>query len=122
MTTQFGLPTFKVPTNTSDPLNSPEFQDYLAAIRSLGVHQLRLGLFCAHQMGSCRLSAHPSRGPVNPYGETWEIQNLHVADASLFPSASGANPMLTTFSVAYSIAQFMKQEMKESGMVQSAKL
>lgn len=64
-------------------------------------------------MGSCRLSASPSRGPVNPQGETWEVSGLTVADASLLPTASGTNPMLTTFSVAYSVAQWVKAQMKE---------
>jgi len=31
---------------------------------------------------------------VNPDGQTWEVENLYVADASVFPTAVGINPMV----------------------------
>jgi len=51
----------------------------------------------------------PKTSVVKTTGETWEVKDLYVADASTFPTASGVNPMLTTFSIAHSIAQFIKQ-------------
>ncbi len=108
---QSGVPPIILPKE--NPLESPELQDFLRQVRAAGIHANKTGLFCAHQMGSCRLSSSPSRGPVNPQGETWEVSGLSVADASLLPTASGTNPMLTTFAVAYSVAQFIKVQMKE---------
>lgn len=58
------------------------------------------GLFTAHQMGTCRMGGKPD-SPVKPNGETREVRNLYVADASLFPSASGVNPMLSVQALAY---------------------
>ena len=63
----------------------------------------RFGLFSAHQMGTCHIGGNDS-APVKPNGETREIKNLYVADTSLFPSASGANPMLSAQALAYHVA------------------
>lgn len=52
---------------------------------------------------------NPKTSAVKPTGETWEVKGLYVADASVFPTASGVNPMLTTYSIAHSIAQFIKK-------------
>jgi choline dehydrogenase-like flavoprotein len=65
-------------------------------------------LFSAHQMGTCRMGGSNKKHPIKPTGETREIKNLFVADASAFPSASGANPMLSIQALAYYIAQEVK--------------
>jgi len=62
-------------------------------------------LFTAHQMGTCRMGGNSKNSPLKPNGESWEVKNLFVADASTFPSASGANPMLSIQAIAYYIAQ-----------------
>jgi choline dehydrogenase-like flavoprotein len=65
-----------------------------------------MGLFSAHQMGTCRMGGTRDY-PVQPDGQTREIKGLYVADASLFPSASGANPMLSTQALALHVATGM---------------
>ncbi len=62
-------------------------------------------LFTAHQMGTCRMGADGKKHPLKPNGEMREVKNLYVADASTFPSASGANPMLTIMGIAHHIAK-----------------
>ena len=62
------------------------------------------GVYSAHQMGSCRLSANPKDGPLRETGETWECDGLFVADASVFPTSLGINPMITVEAVAYMVA------------------
>lgn len=64
------------------------------------------GLFSAHQMGTCRMGGRPDY-PVQPNGETREVRQLFVADGSLFPSASGANPMLSIQALAVHVGQEM---------------
>jgi choline dehydrogenase-like flavoprotein len=66
----------------------------------------RMGLFSAHQMGTCRMGGTRDY-PVQPNGETREVRGLFVADASLFPSASGANPMLSVKALALHVAKGM---------------
>ncbi|CAK7265356.1 hypothetical protein SEPCBS119000_001470 [Sporothrix epigloea] len=66
----------------------------------------------AHQMGTCRMGDDDGKASVvNPRGQVWGTQGLYVADASVFPSASGVNPMVTTMAFADWIANGIAQEM-----------
>ena len=46
------------------------------------------------------MGSDPSQSVVDENGEMWECDNLFLCDASVFPTASGANPMMTTLSTA----------------------
>jgi choline dehydrogenase-like flavoprotein len=59
-------------------------------------------------MGTCRMGADAATHPVTPDGRTVEVANLYVADASTFPSASGANPAPTVMHIAHYVAQCVK--------------
>jgi choline dehydrogenase-like flavoprotein len=45
---------------------------------------------------------------VNHVGESWDVRNLFVADASTFPTPSGVNPMITVQAIAYHVARYIK--------------
>src|SRR5438105_6657729 len=47
----------------------------------------------------------PRTGVCKPDGETHEVQNLYIADGSLFPSALGVNPQITILALATGIAR-----------------
>ncbi|KAJ3104461.1 hypothetical protein HDU97_009246 [Phlyctochytrium planicorne] len=96
----------------ADPLNSKPFKEWTERTKKIGVKMNSAGISCAHQMGSCRMASTPKLGAVNPDGESWEVKGLYVADASLFPTASGVNPMVTTFAVSHAVAQFMKRNLE----------
>ena len=61
--------------------------------------------FSAHQMGTAAMGADPQTSVVDPTGAVWGFENLLVADASLFPQASGVNPMLTILAMAARVAE-----------------
>ncbi|MCI0711078.1 MAG: GMC family oxidoreductase, partial [Chloroflexi bacterium] len=65
-------------------------------------------LLSAHQMSTARMADTPVLGAIKPTGETWEVKNLFVADGSVFPTASGVNPMITIMSMAHVIAGYIK--------------
>lgn len=89
-TNQLDVPPFVVnKENSANVLTSKEFGSYLDRVRRWGYRPTVSPLFTAHQMGSCRMAGDPSKGACNPEGQTWEVQGLYVADASLFPTASG---------------------------------
>ena len=43
----------------------------------------------------------------------WECDNLYLADASTLPTASAANPMVTTLSISHMIATKLAQRLKQ---------
>lgn len=58
-----------------------------------------------HQMGGCRMGADPSRFVVDRRGQSHTVRNLYVADGSLFPTASGVNPMVSIAALAHYVAR-----------------
>jgi choline dehydrogenase-like flavoprotein len=74
-------------------------------MRSIGTAPNRQIFFSAHQMGTCAMGAAESTSVVDPTGRVWGYDNLIVADASVFPQASGVNPMLTIMAMASRIAE-----------------
>lgn len=77
---------------------------FLQGIHKWGWEPNKFPLFSAHQMGTARMGGNVKAHPVQPNGETREVNGLYVADASVFPSASGVNPMLTIMALADYIA------------------
>jgi choline dehydrogenase-like flavoprotein len=69
-------------------------------IASRGASANRLAVFSAHQMGTCRMNVDPRRGVVDERGAVYGLRGAYVADASVFPLASGVNPMLTIIALA----------------------
>lgn len=90
------------------------FEDELA---SMDFHPNRGTLFSAHQMGTVRMGRSPRDHPCDPRGHVRSrgrrgrlITGLYVADASLFPSALGVNPMLTVMALARRVARTVLAE------------
>lgn len=98
-----------VPWFVRDDSQTPEQQltaleMYISKVLAMGYQRLKMLCFSAHQMGSCRMAASPENGPVAPSGEVFETESLFVADASLFPTSLGVNPMVTVESFAVVVA------------------
>ncbi len=75
-----------------------------ARLHEIGVAANRQPFFSAHQMGTAPLGGDPARSVADGRGRVWGYDNLLVADASLFPQASGVNPMLTIMALARRVA------------------
>jgi choline dehydrogenase-like flavoprotein len=82
---------------------SPDQLDQLDEIvRSNEDIQLGTG----HPQGGNSLAADPTVGPVDPVGfRVHGTENLHLCDASVFPTSLGVNPQLTTMALAHYAAQ-----------------
>lgn len=87
-------------TLTVDRADAAGRRAFGEAIAHRGAEPNRLGVFSAHQMGTCRMHANPARGVVDGDGAVHGVRGLFVADASVFPLASGVNPMLTIMALA----------------------
>lgn len=69
---------------------------------SFGPAELRLEAF--HPMGTAQIAATQSEGACAADGSVNGVEGLYVADASLFPSSVGVNPMMTVIAFARRIA------------------
>jgi choline dehydrogenase-like flavoprotein len=65
--------------------------------------ELRLEAF--HPMGTARVAADPTAGVCAPDGSVNGTAGLYVADASLFPTSVGVNPMMTVIAFAKQVAR-----------------
>jgi choline dehydrogenase-like flavoprotein len=65
--------------------------------------ELRLEAF--HPMGTARIAADLAQGVCAPDGSVNGTEALYVADASLFPTSVGVNPMMTVIAFAKRIAR-----------------
>ncbi|KAG4219641.1 hypothetical protein PC116_g31880 [Phytophthora cactorum] len=101
-------------------INDPDFVAWLKNLERTGLNHPDATFSSAHQMGSCRMSAHPARGVVDPEGRVWEARNLYVADASVFPTASGVNPMITTMAIADWIARRVSKDLTRGEQIRAA--
>ncbi|KAF2087050.1 long-chain fatty alcohol dehydrogenase [Saccharata proteae CBS 121410] len=86
--------------NSGDGINDPRFRAWLDGLRKRGFASPDSMFLSAHQMGTCRMGAKAGTSVVDARGRVWEAEGLYVADASVFPSASGVNPMVTNMGIA----------------------
>jgi choline dehydrogenase-like flavoprotein len=89
---------------TYRPGDKESYRDWLRAVRRAGFRAGRATLVSYHQMGSCRMGTDPATSAVGPDHQTHELPGLYIADASLFPTASGVNPMLSVMALAHRAA------------------
>ena len=68
-----------------------------------GPGQVHLGSF--HIMGSARIGGSPGTSACDPTGQTWDVRDLYVFDASTFPTASGVNPQISIQAIAHMSAR-----------------
>lgn len=65
----------------------------------------------AHQMGTCRMGVSSREGVVDVRGRVFGATGVYVADSSVFPNASGVNPMVTTMGIARGIGRGIVEEL-----------
>lgn len=81
-------------------VTDPKFTQWLEKLKKVGNKPPVATYACAHQMGSNRMSTAEKDGVVDPSGKVWGTEGLYVSDASVFPSASGVNPMITNMAIS----------------------
>lgn len=113
-TSAAGLPIWRRESDKRDWADDQSFNDFLAAYRSSGFDVDRFNFGSAHQMGTCRMSGSPGTGVVDPRGKVWGYEGLYIADASVFPSASGVNPMITTMAFGEWIGRRVAEEVQRA--------
>jgi choline dehydrogenase-like flavoprotein len=85
-----------------------QYRVYNRQLERHGMGANRVMMFTAHQMGTCRMGADPKTSVTDVHGQVYGVKGLFVCDGSLFPSASGVNPMLSIMGLTHQAAQFIK--------------
>lgn len=96
--------------NVTDRLKHEKVIQYMKEVKERGIDRHRVGMFSAHQMGSCRMGISAEVSAVDENGEMWECDDLFVMDASNFPSASGANPMMTVYALSHMLSSRLAKQ------------
>jgi choline dehydrogenase-like flavoprotein len=91
-----------------DPAGPDSLPDWMGRVNQVGFGANQTTYFSWHQMGTCRIGRGPATSVVGQTGEVHAMKDLYIADASLFPSASGVNPMITIAALAHWVAQQIK--------------
>ena len=69
----------------------------------------------AHIMGTARMGDDPGRSVVDGWGRVHEVDNLYVADGSVFVSSGGFNPTLTVMALALRTARHLAGREESDG-------
>jgi choline dehydrogenase-like flavoprotein len=69
-------------------------------------------LYSIHLMGTARMSTDPRRGVTDSFGQVHGHRGLFIADASLFPTPTGLNPMETIVALALRNARHLIDQRK----------
>jgi choline dehydrogenase-like flavoprotein len=97
-------------------VSSNTWDAYLRRLATFDFRPNRGFLFSAHQMGTARAGSNPRTSACDPWGRVRSdttggiVRGLYVADASLFPTASGVNPMVTVMVLARRVARTILAE------------
>jgi choline dehydrogenase-like flavoprotein len=60
----------------------------------------RIECLAFHPLGSARMASDVRRGVVKPSGETYEVEDLYVADGSVLPTSIGVNSQVPVMAMA----------------------
>ncbi|MEM2978191.1 MAG: GMC family oxidoreductase, partial [Candidatus Hadarchaeales archaeon] len=66
-----------------------------------------------HPQGTCRMSPDPRTGVVDSYGRCHDLENLYVADASIFPECVKVNPQISIMAFATRCADHLWEGWRE---------
>ncbi len=69
-----------------------------------------LDLQAFHPLGTCRMGADPREAVIDPLARVYGLDNVFIADGSIFPTSLGVNPMLTIMAAARKIAGHIHRE------------
>jgi len=89
-------------------VSEQQFREYDRQVERHGMGPNRVMMFTAHQMGTCRIGADPNNAVVDGNHEVYGVKGLYVCDGSVFPGASGVNPMLSIMGLAHRASQHIK--------------
>ncbi|MBI2341334.1 MAG: GMC family oxidoreductase [Deltaproteobacteria bacterium] len=102
-----GAESVLLPIHTIPELTS---EDGVKTIYAQKIKAKDLDLQAFHPLGTCRMGADPAKAVADPHGRFYGLDNVFIADGSIFPTALGVNPMLTIMAAAAKIGDYVDRE------------
>jgi choline dehydrogenase-like flavoprotein len=65
------------------------------------------GMDVVHKVGTCRMGTDPSTSVTDLGGKVWDLDNVWIADGSLYPNPLLANCAFVIYALAYKVADGM---------------
>lgn len=81
-------------------------------IQERGLPDYDLALTGVHPMGTLRMGDDPGRAVVKSTGEHHRVKGLFVCDGSVFPTALGAPPQISIYSVSRHFSKFVIESLR----------
>jgi choline dehydrogenase-like flavoprotein len=75
-----------------------------------GISARRMECVTFHPLGTCRMAKDAKDGVVDSWGRAFELENLVLADGSVFPTSIGVNSQLPIMAMATRIAWRLGEE------------
>jgi len=91
------------------PAEAGWLERFTAGMDARGYRGSRMSYISFHQMASASMGVDAKRSVVDETGRIHELRGLYVADASVFPTSSGVNPMITIMAIADHVARGLAQ-------------
>lgn len=66
-----------------------------------------------HWVGTCKMSSSPKDGVVNTDGQSHDIPNLFLGDASVFPAYPEKNPTLTNIALSWRMSERLAEKARK---------
>jgi gluconate 2-dehydrogenase alpha chain len=63
-----------------------------------------------HDTGGCRMGDDPTDSVTNRYCQMWDVPNVFIGGAAVFPTMAGKNPTQTIWMLSYWLADAIAQE------------
>lgn len=75
-------------------------ESFLSHSHSIGYGVGEIALGSTEPMSTARMASSQKHGVADPEGALWDVPNVVIADASMFPTASGVHPIGTVQALA----------------------
>ncbi len=69
-----------------------------------------------HEVGTTRMGDDPETSVTNQYGQTWDIDNLFVADGGVFASKAHKNPTLTIMALSWRSSEYLADQLGKQNL------
>jgi choline dehydrogenase-like flavoprotein len=81
-------------------------------VQTDGAKAIAPGGSIIHEVGGAIMGSDPKASVTNPWGQTWDVDNLIVADGGVFASNADKNPTLTIMALAWRASDKILERMR----------